>query len=179
MTLADKVLPHDLLPDEDDILVGPDSFCASVRIEESNWQPVDPAAIADMVLTMLAASPYARSGLVNCDIIFTGNDALAELNGKFRDKPQPTNVLAFPSTDDFDEQDRAFIGGIAVAHGVMAQEAAERGIPLAHHTTHLVLHGVLHLLGFDHETEDERATMEAIEISLLGGLGISDPYHGS
>lgn len=179
MTLADKVLPQDLLPDEDDILAGPDSFCASVRIEDFQWQPVDPAAIADMVLTILAASPYARSGLVTCDIIFTGGAVLAELNGKFRGKPQPTNVLAFPSTDNFDEQDRAFIGGIAIAFDVMAQEAAERGIPLAHHTTHLVLHGVLHLLGYDHESEGERVTMETIEISILSGLGIPDPYHGS
>jgi len=179
MTLADKVLPQDLLPDEDDILAGPDSFCASVRIEDSAWQPVDPVAIADMVLTMLAASPHARAGLVTCDIVFTGDDALAELNGKFRDKPRPTNVLAFPSTDGFDEMDRAFIGGIAIAYGVMAQEAADRGIPLAHHTTHLVLHGLLHLLGFDHEAEDERAIMEATEIGILGGFGIADPYHGS
>ncbi|WMS43380.1 rRNA maturation RNase YbeY [Acuticoccus sp. MNP-M23] len=179
MTLADKVLPQDLLPDEDDILVGPDSFCASVRIEDSQWQPVNPDAIAEMVLTILAASPYARSGLVNCDIIFTSSDALAELNGKFRGKPQPTNVLAFPSTDDFDDQDRAFIGGIAIAFEVMAQEAAERAIPLAHHTTHLVLHGVLHLLGYDHEAEDERNTMEGIEIGILDGLGIPDPYNGS
>ena len=68
------------------------------------------------------------------------------------------------------------LGDIVLAHGVIAREAAEQGKTLRDHTAHLIVHGMLHLLGFDHETDDEAEEMEALETSILKGLGISDPY---
>ena len=94
----------------------------------------------------------------------------AELNGRFRGKPRPTNVLAFPA----DEPD--LLGDIAICAPVAAWEAHEQGKRLADHYAHLVIHGVLHLKGLDHQTEADAVAMEAQEARLLAGFGIADPY---
>ena len=94
----------------------------------------------------------------------------AELNGRFRGRTDPTNVLAFPA----DESD--LLGDIAICAPVVRQEAREQGKRLADHYAHLVIHGVLHLKGLDHETEADAVAMEAQEVRLLQSLGIADPY---
>ena len=94
----------------------------------------------------------------------------AALNGRFRDRDQATNVLAFPA----DEAD--LLGDIAICAPVAAREAREQCKPLDDHYAHLVVHGVLHLKGLDHETETQAVAMEAQEARLLKRLGIADPY---
>ena len=107
------------------------------------------------------------------------------LNAAYRGKDKPTNVLSFPmvqrdlldglaNTDDGE----VLLGDIILAHGVCAREAAEKGVTAAIHATHLVVHGTLHLLGYDHEGDGEAEAMEAIERAALGSLGIADPYVG-
>ena len=94
----------------------------------------------------------------------------AELNGRFRGRTHPTNVLAFPAGET------DLLGDIAICAPVAVEEAREQGKRLADHYAHLVIHGVLHLKGLDHQTEADAAAMEAREARLLRGLGIADPY---
>lgn len=107
-------------------------------------------------------------------ILLTDDDSVRTLNRDFRQKDSATNVLSFPSPPNPEGQ----IGDIALAYGVCAREAAEQGKPLAHHLQHLVAHGVLHLLGYDHEGDDEAEAMEALEREILAGLDVPDPYAG-
>ena len=97
------------------------------------------------------------------------------LNRDYRGKDRPTNVLSFDYRDD-DFQPPGYLGDIVICASVVMQEAAERQIPPADHWAHLALHGVLHLLGYDHETSTQAAEMEGLEIELLGKLGIDNPY---
>lgn len=95
-----------------------------------------------------------------------------QLNRDFRHQDKPTNVLSFP----FNEPD--YLGDLVLCHEVIVAEAKAQGKPLLTHYQHMTLHGVLHLLGYDHETEKEAQQMEALEIKLLAQLGVKDPYHG-
>ncbi len=105
-------------------------------------------------------------------IVLTGDAEVHALNLRFRNKDNPTNVLSFPAA----ENPEGHLGDIALAYGVCVREAAEQGKSLSAHLQHLVAHGVLHLVGFDHETEAEAEAMEARERVILAGLGVSDPY---
>ncbi|MDB5424371.1 MAG: hypothetical protein JWQ29_1787 [Phenylobacterium sp.] len=107
-------------------------------------------------------------------LLFTDDPTVADLNARFRQQDKPTNVLSFPAPHNPEH----FLGDVALAYGVCAREAAEQGKPLAHHLQHLVAHGVLHLLGYDHEGHDEAEAMEGLERDVLAGLGIPDPYAG-
>jgi probable rRNA maturation factor len=105
-------------------------------------------------------------------ILLTSDEAVRALNARFRGHDKPTNVLSFPAP----ESAHPHLGDIALAYGVCAAEAESQGKPLAHHLTHLTVHGVLHLLGYDHETESEAEAMEALERTLVARFGIADPY---
>lgn len=109
------------------------------------------------------------------------DEAVRALNAAYRGKDKPTNVLSFPAPDGApgDTEDALFLGDIIIASGVLAAEAADRDIPLSHHLQHLVIHGLLHLLGYDHETgPDDAEEMEAIEIAALARLSVPNPYEG-
>ncbi|MEM6639575.1 MAG: rRNA maturation RNase YbeY [Pseudomonadota bacterium] len=100
---------------------------------------------------------------------------MADLNGQFRNRPQPTNVLSFMG-DARDEHGRPLLGDVVVCPDVVEQEAVEQGKAAADHYVHMLVHGLLHLLGFDHENELDAEKMEARERDILGRLGIADPY---
>ena len=105
-------------------------------------------------------------------VLLADDDTVADLNQRFRGKAGPTNVLSFPAPANPEGQ----IGDIALAYGVCAREALEQGKSLKDHLIHLSVHGVLHLLGYDHETDGDAEAMEALERSILETLGVSDPY---
>jgi len=102
-------------------------------------------------------------------ILLAGDRNLRTLNHNFRGKDKPTNVLSFPGAD-------GYAGDIALAYGVTRKEAKAAGKTMADHATHLVVHGVLHLAGHDHERPTEARAMEGLEVKILGRLGIADPY---
>ncbi len=121
---------------------------------------------------------------IELSIRLTDDDEVRTLNAQYRDKDKPTNVLSFPMiqpdlldavTSNSDDGE-VLLGDIVLAHGVCVREAEERGISLADHATHLIVHGTLHLLGYDHLGEDEAEAMEAIETDALASLGLADPY---
>jgi probable rRNA maturation factor len=136
-------------------------------VEDERWKKTRPQ------VKRAALAAYARA---NADavrpftILLTTDRKLRTLNATFRGKDKSTNVLSFPSGDP------DYLGDIAIAYGVAAREAKAEGKPFAHHAAHLVVHGVLHLLGFDHERPRDARLMEPLEIEILAGLKIPDPY---
>ena len=117
-------------------------------------------------------SPSPDGGGFDLTILLTDDDTVRDLNDRFRHKDTATNVLSFPAH----ETATGHLGDIALAYGVCAREAAEQGKPLAAHLQHLVAHGVLHLVGYDHEDEAEAEIMENLERRILSQLGLPDPY---
>lgn len=104
-----------------------------------------------------------------------GREESRDLNSRYRDKDCATNVLSFPAGLP-EGIDLPLLGDIVVCAPLVADEAAQQGKPLSDHWAHLVIHGVLHLLGYDHVDEAEALEMEALETDVLAGLGIDDPY---
>jgi probable rRNA maturation factor len=121
----------------------------------------------------LESAPPQGEGADAGLVVLLADDAMVrELNARFRGKDSPTNVLSFPAPPNPERH----LGDVALAYGVCAREAAEQGKPLGRHLQHLVVHGVLHLLGYDHMSDDEAEAMEGLERIVLAGLGAPDPY---
>lgn len=108
----------------------------------------------------------------NVTLLLTDDESVRELNRDFRHRDSSTNVLSFPAPPNPEDH----LGDVALAYGVCVREAAEQGKPLSHHLQHLTVHGVLHLLGYDHIGDDEAEVMEGLERAVLAGLGVPDPY---
>jgi probable rRNA maturation factor len=142
----------------------------AVVIEDAAWrrEPGWPASVRRAVRAALKKS--GRSGSLT--VLLSGDSRLKELNRSFRGKNKPTNVLSFPAAETGDD----YLGDIAISHATAAKEAAAEKKTLADHVSHLTVHGVLHLAGFDHIRAADAAVMEAAEIEILAGLGIPDPY---
>jgi probable rRNA maturation factor len=104
------------------------------------------------------------------------DEALQALNRRWRGLDKPTNVLSFPAPSFGHDGEPTALGDIALAYETLAREAEELGIPLADHYRHLLAHGFLHLIGYDHETDAEAERMEALETRILTRLGVGDPY---
>jgi probable rRNA maturation factor len=145
-----------------------------IEIEDPAWTEAEPDA--ENLARAAAEATLASEGAVGegVTILLTDDPTVADLNARFRQQDKPTNVLSFPAPHNPEH----FLGDVALAYGVCAREAAEQGKPLAHHLQHLVAHGVLHLLGYDHEGQDEAEAMEGLERVVLAGLGVPDPYAG-
>jgi probable rRNA maturation factor len=147
-----------------------------VEIEDAAWTSALPEAAAVAERAGLAVldqiEPTNGGEEQGVAVLLTSDETVAELNQRFRGKAGPTNVLSFPASANPENH----LGDVALAHGVCAREAAEQGKSLEQHLAHLVVHGVLHLLGYDHETDHEAEAMEALERSILESLGVPDPY---
>ena len=138
------------------------------------------AAIAESAFPQLATSERA----VELSIRLAGDEEVRALNGQWRGKDKATNVLSFPLAEAV-ELGRAEAGGpelmlgdIVLARGVCESEAADKAIPVTDHAAHLLVHGTLHLLGYDHHDDGEAEDMEAREVRALARLGLADPYEG-
>lgn len=143
-----------------------------IEVEADDWSAALPDVEAVVERAALAAMGSVTGGLV---VLLTDNEAVCDLNARFRDKDRPTNVLSFPAAEMPGDLE-PHLGDIVLAFGVCRDEAVEQGKSLQNHLSHLVVHGVLHVLGRDHEIEDEAEAMEAEERAILAGLGIDDPY---
>ena len=155
---------------------------------EPGWPDEDWQVIATRAVdAALDASPFGwlrdRRFTVEVSVKLAGDDELRSLNRAYRGKDKPTNVLSFPLVqhdllDGLANSDdgEVLLGDIILAAGVCAGEASDRRVPVATHATHLIVHGLLHLLGYDHQGDAEAEAMEAIERSALAAIGIADPY---
>lgn len=140
-----------------------------IEIEAEAWSAALPGAEAVAERAAAAALGAVAGDVV---VLLTDDEAVRELSARFRDKDRPTNVLSFPAP----ENAAPHLGDIVLAYGVCATEAEAQGKSLSDHLSHLVVHGVLHLLGRDHEDEAEAEAMEAEEREILAELGVADPY---
>lgn len=156
---------------------------------EDNWPKGDWERLAQQAVeAALAASPHGDIAsapyLAEVSVRLTSDAEVQELNLHYRQKDKPTNVLSFPMVqpdllDGLSDGDdgETLLGDIVLAYGVTAREAAEKGVAVEEHATHLIVHGTLHLLGYDHEQgEAEAEHMEELERAALATLGFSDPY---
>lgn len=164
----------------------------AVTVEAPAWRNVvrglgtEIATVVEHAARAVLASPGARDALSSplraCEVsVVLADDATVEaLNRKYRGSDRPTNVLAFAALEGSGPAPAAeaplLLGDVVLAYETVAAEARTQGKPLGDHVAHLVVHGILHLLGYDHRAPAEAASMEAVEVAILAGLGIADPY---
>lgn len=139
-----------------------------VAVEE--WQAAD----VDRLVRLAEAAADNRAGEIG--IRLSTDAEVRSLNATYRGLDKATNVLSFPSSPGFTDAPARPLGDIILALETARHEAIELGITLADHAAHLVVHGVLHLIGYDHETDSEAEAMEAEERRILASAGIADPY---
>ncbi len=160
-----------------------------IAIEDNRWQDAGLEALAERA----AAQTLAHQGLdaveSEISLLACDDERIAILNAEFRDKPTPTNVLSWPAQDlapeeaggdparpEPDFMGELALGDIAIAYDTCTREAESAGKPMGDHVTHLIVHGVLHLLGYDHIRDADATVMEALEVEILGKMGINNPY---
>ena len=154
-----------------------------VDIEEP-WPAGGWDALADRAAASLAqVAPELANPRLSASLLFTSDEEVHTLNREWRERDKPTNVLSFPMLERAELLDLApegppvLLGDVALAYETCAREAAEKGIPLDHHAAHLIVHGLLHLAGHDHERgTSEAEAMEALEVKALALVGVADPY---
>ena len=144
-----------------------------VEVEAEDWTDAIEDIEAVVERAAVAALGSQVGGVV---VLLTDDETVRDLNDRFRGKDKPTNVLSFPAAAMPGVVATTALGDIVLAYGVCAREAEEQSKTLTSHLIHLVVHGVLHLLGRDHEDDAEAETMEGEERAILASLGVSDPY---
>ncbi|AWD21284.1 rRNA maturation RNase YbeY [Pseudogemmobacter blasticus] len=166
-----------------------DSLVETV-IEDARWQAFGLDQAAERAARAVLAGLGLPEAGFQISVLGCDDARIAVLNADFRGKPQPTNVLSWPSDERAAEvigaeperpepgapDDPESLGDIAIAWETCAREAGEQGKPMADHVLHLMVHGVLHLLGYDHVEDEDATLMEAHEVRILAQLGVSDPY---
>ncbi|MEK1854100.1 MAG: rRNA maturation RNase YbeY [Phyllobacterium sp.] len=150
-----------------------------ILVESEGW--AEEAALHDLSAHAIAATWLQLDGgeqpESELSLVFTDDAAIKELNSDWRDKDKPTNVLSFPAfTLKPGQKPGPMLGDIVIARETVAREAVEEDKSFDHHLTHLIVHGFLHLVGYDHMTEAEAEEMEGLERKILERLAIPDPY---
>lgn len=157
-------------------------FVETVRQDEAWPQVVLQPMFCDRIA--FAIEQFLEfDGIERAVVAFADDNQVKELNRRFRGKDQPTNVLSFPAPEHARSMNVseasdgvAFLGDIILARETVLKEAEEQATPFDHHVAHLIVHGILHLVGYDHETRVAAEDMEALEIEILAHLDIDNPY---
>ena len=141
-------------------------------LSEKSWETVSPLLEEEITFALEKTSRALEEDFSQREVsvVLTTDEEVHALNKTFRHQDKATNVLSFPSDE------KAELGDIILAYETVLKEAQELGISALHHTLHLIVHGFLHLLGYDHETEHEAEEMESLEIKILQTLNIENPY---
>jgi probable rRNA maturation factor len=161
-----------------------------ILIEDDGWDEAALEALARTCCAQALAELDLDPDGFALSILACDDARIATLNAEFRSRPTPTNVLSWPAEDRAADTPGEMphlpasgpdgspeeLGDIALALGVVTREAADAGKPFEHHLAHLIVHGLLHLLGFDHMTDPDAVLMEGLETRILARLGIPDPY---
>ena len=161
----------------------------TVVVEDNRWRTVGLATLAEAALSAVLSHLSLNADASEATIMGCDDARIAALNAEFRGKPSPTNVLSWPSQErrplqpgnapsapEPDFEGVIELGDIALSFDTCRAEADAAGKLISAHITHLIVHGVLHLLGYDHETDVDAALMEGIEVKILGNMGHDDPY---
>lgn len=155
----------------------PDRLTLDIIVDDPAWKTTSTGlevAVRRVVEAGLDCAGMA--GPVELCVLLTGDARQQALNTEHRGQDKPTNVLSFPQHEAAPPEAPRHLGDISIAYGVVAAEAKRDAKNLADHVTHLALHGLFHLLGYDHEDNDAATEMEALEVAALARLGIADPY---
>ena len=153
----------------------PSPLAVEISRHDDHWpEGLEPRAEA-AVREALRRSGAKIAGVAELSIVLTDDAEQQQLNASWRGIDKPTNVLSFPQIEPFAPV-AGLLGDVVLARETLEREAAEQGVSFADHFTHLVVHGFLHILGYDHLADDEALAMERLETQILGALGIADPY---
>ena len=145
-----------------------------ISIDDKDWTRVP--GLRKLAQSAISATMPDKN--VSVSLLFTSDEKILEINKLWRGKATATNVLSFPVSSEIPVPagEPRPLGDIVLAFGVVSREALDQKKTLSHHVTHLIVHGLLHLLGYDHEDDGEAEAMEAREIAVLAGLGMENPY---
>ena len=147
---------------------------AVIRNDEA-WPENLDARAEEAVLAALSLAKPKVKGAAELSILLTNDEEQHELNRQWRGKDSATNVLSFPQIEPFGPV-IGLLGDITLARETLVREAEDQGVTFEAHFTHLVVHGFLHILGYDHLTDAEALQMESLETQILASLGVEDPY---
>ncbi len=154
-----------------------------ISVQEPEWEVLkDIEAIIKLTVNKVMDHAILPNAVLNRDLeismVLANDDLVQILNSEYREKDSPTNVLTFASLDDENIPDTGLLhlGDVILSYQTIEREAREQGKFLLDHIKHLTVHGVLHLLGYDHEDEDEANDMETLEIRILENIGVQNPY---
>jgi probable rRNA maturation factor len=147
-----------------------------IEVEDDGWQAL--AEVEELARKAVKAAVSAAGRGGDVFVLFASDAEVRAMNRQWRSQDKATNVLSFPAASamPLPKGEMVPLGDVVLAYETVAREATEQGKPLADHATHLIVHGTLHLLGYDHETDAEADDMENLERKILAGLGIADPY---
>ena len=146
--------------------------CSDWPDEEENWEDL----ITSAVIATLARSDQTLDAASELSVVLADDDTIRALNRDYRHQDKPTNVLAFPAAQAAAGSQPPILGDVILSYGVVSGEAAEQDKSLRAHVQHLVVHGLLHLLGYDHHTAEDAQAMEGLEVDILRQLNVADPY---
>jgi probable rRNA maturation factor len=154
----------------------PGPSCTALLIAHDAWKTL--GDVESMIQRAHLATAAKVPAIADRDfaILLTSDDAIAALNAQYRGQNKPTNVLSFPAPTLAFAAEEQPLGDIAIAYQTVMREAAREAKPPIFHLVHLTVHGLLHLAGFDHQTDAEAERMEATEREILASIGIPDPY---
>ncbi|SDW74572.1 probable rRNA maturation factor [Ruegeria halocynthiae] len=159
-----------------------------ITLEDDRWCALEP--LATRAIAAVLDHCELDADMCEISVLGCGDVRIAELNAEFREKPTATNVLSWPADDlaadqaggipltpEPDFTGEIALGDVAISYDTCAREAGDAGKNMDDHVTHLIIHGTLHLLGYDHIRDLDATLMEEVEVEILGKLGIDDPYN--
>lgn len=155
-----------------------DSIAIEIAAESDLWQDLEAieARMSQSVAASIAVAKLKHAPGAELSIVLTDDASIREINAEWRKMDKPTNVLSFPQAEGKAVATTPMLGDIILAHETIAREAEEAGKSFEDHLSHLTVHGLLHLFGYDHLTDAEAEVMEALEVRILATLGIDNPY---
>ncbi len=166
-------MPTTIITNKESLMMHID--CAIAQ-ESDQWPELDFKHIEKTITATLKAAEFEEeSSEYEISLLLTDDIGIQALNREYRDKDKPTNVLSFPQDDPFAAQ-AGILGDIILAYETIKREAIDHKKSFDDHLTHLIIHGTLHLIGYDHITENEAQIMEALEVKILSQFGIKNPY---
>jgi probable rRNA maturation factor len=154
------------------------SVVCDVLLDDPRWRErLDVEALVNAaVQKAIEVTGVALHEAAEASFTFADDDRVQQLNEQWRQKAAPTNVLSFSASNGVALDKAPLLGDVVLAYETIEREAADEGKPFSHHTAHMIVHGFLHLIGYDHQSDTEAAAMEGIESTVLLGLGIPDPW---
>jgi probable rRNA maturation factor len=157
------------------MMAGDNVPAIDIAIEAGPWQAQQDEAVVTRAIEMAAGLSNHQTGGAELSVVLTDDASIRAINAQWRHKDEPTNVLSFPAPPAMPGAPR-LLGDIVIAHETTAREAKAEGKPFSDHLGHLAVHGFLHLLGYDHESDTDAEVMERLEREILAKLGVPDPY---